>query len=170
MTARDCDSEMRNVPISWSSLTFEPTAEAIAELSEAWAWLLKDPFRPVLFSILGDMFFARDDGAIWWLNTGSGEVSRVADTVDDFQEKLGTDIANDWFLPHLVEQLHAAGKVPEPGECYTYVTLPIFQEGRYVVDNLNPVPADEHFVLTGEVHREIAALPDGARAKITVTH
>jgi len=156
--------------VGWSSLTFEPTADAIEQLSQAWAWLLKEPFRPLLFSTLGDMFFTRDDGTVWWLDTGAGEISRVADSVEDFQDKLGSDVINDWFLTNLVEKLHAAGKLPEPGECYTYVTLPIFQEGKYEVDNLNPVPAAEHFRMTGDVHREIAALPDGAKVKLTVTH
>jgi hypothetical protein len=154
----------------WSSLTFEPTAEAIEELSEAWAWLLKDPFRPVLFSVLGDMFFTRDDGRVWWLNTGTAEVTEVAESVEQFREKLGGDLANDWFLPHLVGLLHEAGKIPEAGECYTYVTLPIFKDGRYEADNLNPVPAFEHFSLTGRIHQEIAALPDGAKVRMRVTH
>jgi len=156
--------------VGWSSLTFEPTAEAIEALSDAWAWLLNEPFRPLLFSVLGDMFFVRDDGAVWWLNTGTAEVTRVADSVDDFKEKLGTDVVDEWMLPNLVQQLHDAGKIPESGECYTFVTLPIFQEGRYEVDNLNPVPATEHFAMTGHVHHEIASLPDGAKMKITVTH
>jgi len=156
--------------IGWSALTFEPGSDAVAELAEAWAWLLKEPFRPVLFSIIGDMFFARDDDSIWWLNTGSAEVTRVADNVDDFREQLATEKADDWFLPELVERLHAAGKLPEDGECYTYVTLPIFQDGRYEVDNLNPVPAWEHFSLTGEIHRQIAALPDSAKARAQTTH
>jgi len=156
--------------VGWSSLTFEPTADAIQALAEAWAWLLKDPFRPVLFSTLGDMFFSRDDGAVWWLNTGTAEVTRVADSIEDFQEKLAGDVVNDWFLPHLVGDLHAAGKIPEEGECYSYVTLPIFKEGRYEVDNLNPVPAAEHFVVTGGIHREIAALPEGSRSTARTTH
>src|SRR5262245_24924897 len=63
--------------VGWSSLTFEPTDDAIEQLAEAWAWRIKDPFRPVLFSTLGDMFFARDDGAVWWLNTGTAELTRV---------------------------------------------------------------------------------------------
>src|SRR5262245_18877099 len=121
--------------VGWSSLTFEPTADAIDALTEAWSWRLEDPFRPVLFTTLGDMFFARDDGAVWWLNTGTAEISRVADSVDEFEEKLGGDIVDDWFLPHLIQDLHSAGKIPEEGECYTYVTLPIFKEGRYEVDN-----------------------------------
>jgi hypothetical protein len=153
--------------IPWSALTFEPAAEAVDELADAWAWRLKDPFRPVLFSILGDMFFARDDDSIWWLNTGTAEVTRVAESVDEFRDQLGTELADDWFLPHLVELLHAAGKVPEVGECYTYVTLPVFHDGRYEVDNLNPVPALEHFALTGHIHREISALPDAPKARVT---
>jgi Domain of unknown function (DUF1851) len=153
--------------LGWSALTFEPGAEAVAELADSWAWLLKEAFRPVLFSIIGDMFFARDDDSIWWLNTGSGELTRVADGVDDFREQLATEKADDWFLPQLVERLHAAGKLPEGGECYTYVTLPVFAEGRYEVDNLNPVPAIEHFAITGHIHREIAALPQSARKRVT---
>jgi hypothetical protein len=117
--------------------------------------LIREPFVPVLFTALGDVFFQPDSGGIWWLNTGTAEVTRVADSIDQFRELLGTEIADEWFLPALIEQLHAAGKVPEEGECYTYVTLPIFEEGKYEADNLNPVPAYEHFALTGDVHREI---------------
>ena len=85
------------------------------------------------------------------MNTGTAELTRVADSVDDFHEQLGSELAEDWFLPALVELLHAAGKVPEDGECYTYVTLPVFHDGRYEVDNLNPVPAGEHFSVTGHI-------------------
>ena len=68
--------------LGWDALTFEPGADAIEQLSESWAWLLKDPFRPVLFTVLGDMFFARDDDSVWWLNTGTAEITRVADSVE----------------------------------------------------------------------------------------
>jgi len=153
--------------VGWSSLTFEPTDDAIEQLAEAWAWRLKVPFRPVLFSTLGDMFFARDDGAVWWLNTGTAELTRVADSIEHFHERLATDVADEWFLPALIEKLQLAGKMREAGECYTYVTLPIFAEGKYEVDNLNPVSAAEHFELTGHIHRQIAELPDGAKVRTT---
>ena len=54
----------------------------------------------------------------------------------------------------------------ELGECYTYVTLPVFAEGKYEVDNLNPVPAGEHFSVTGHILHEIAELPDEAKVKL----
>jgi hypothetical protein len=39
------------------------------------------------------MFFARDDGAVWWLNTGTAELTRVADSIEHFHERLATDVA-----------------------------------------------------------------------------
>ena len=152
----------------WSSLTFEPSDEAVQQLRESWAWLLREPFVPVLFSVLGDVFFEPGSGGVWWLNAGTAEVSRVADSVEEFQRLLGTDLVDDWFMPDLVERLHGAGKRPSAGECFTYVTLPVFKGGTYEVSNLNPVNAREHFALTGHILQEIRELPDGARVRINV--
>ena len=84
--------------VGWSDLTFEPNQDAIERLAEAWAWLLKEPFRPVLFSTMGDVFSSPDSGGIWWLNTGTGELTRVADSVDEFRELLRADIADEWLM------------------------------------------------------------------------
>ena len=46
------------------------------------------------------------------------------------------------------------------------MTLPVFAEGKYEVDNLNPVPAGEHFSVTGHILHEIAELPDEAKIKL----
>jgi hypothetical protein len=146
----------------WSSLTFTPDAEAVESLRSSWAWFFDKPYTPVLFSILGDPFVETQSGVIWWLNTGTGELQQVAESWEQFVELLGSEQASEWFLPPLVERLHAAGKVPAPGECYTYVTLPVFNEGKYEVENMNPVPAKEHFAITGHIHHEIQSLPPGA--------
>ena len=154
--------------VGWSALTFTPDDEAVAVLRSSWGWLLAEPFTPLLFSSLGDMFFESSSGRVYWLNTGTGQVSEVAESAAQFKEMLRTEIANDWFLPPLVEKLRAAGKVAGPGCCYTFATLPVFAEGKYEVSNLNPVPAKEHFSLTGHIHKEIQSLPNGARVKIDV--
>lgn len=154
--------------IGWSKLTFTPSDEAVAELASSWAWLIKEPFTPLLFSVLGDMFFREESGKVVWLNTGTGELTPVAASEIEFKGLLATEAVEEWFLPALVEKLHAAGKVPGPGHCYTYVTLPVFAEGKYEVENLNPVPAREHFSVTGQILKEIRSLPDGAKVKISV--
>jgi hypothetical protein len=157
-----------NMSINWSSLTFAPSDEAVQQLRESWSWLLREPFVPVLFSALGDMFFQPHTGGVWWLNTGTADVSRVAESVDEFRKLLGTDLVNDWFMPDLVERLQAAGKRPSTGQCFTYVTLPVFEQGTYEVSNLNPVDAREHFSLTGLILQEIQYLTDGAKVRISV--
>lgn len=151
--------------VAWSSLTFAPSPEALRELQTSWAWLLREPFTPVVFSSLGDVFIELDSGGVWWLNTGTAELARVADSGAHFENLLNSALADEWFLPKLVAELHAAGKVPGPGECYTFVTLPIFREGKYEVENLNPVPAREHYGLTGLMHKQLHDLPDGAKVQ-----
>lgn len=157
------------MPLAWSALTFIPSDEAIQQLATSWSWLLREPFVPVLFSSLGDVFFRFESSeAVFWLNAGTGEIHRVAESVGHFRELLDTDIADEWFMPGLVAQLHGAGKVPIAGHCYTYVTLPVFAEGKYEVANLNPVPASDHFAWTGQTLKEIQGMRNGDRVQIRI--
>ena len=82
-------------------------------------------------------------------------------------ELLGGEEHNNWFMPNLIGELKGAGKMLEPDHCYTFVRLPIFKEGLYEVSNLNPVPAKQHFAVTGSVHRQLKDLPDGTQVEIS---
>jgi hypothetical protein len=44
------------------------------------------------------MFYETPAGEIWWLNTGTAELSKVAENKQEFQQLLGTELANDWFF------------------------------------------------------------------------
>jgi hypothetical protein len=156
--------------LTWNDLICTPDKEAIDALAESWNWLIGDAFTPLLFTALGDMFFEADAGGIFWLNTGTAEVERVADNVPEFNNLLREEAADDWLLPGLIEALLEAGKTRAEGECYSYVTLPIFVEGEYTVENLNPVPAKEHFELTGSILHQLDDLPDGADVDFEVKH
>jgi Domain of unknown function (DUF1851) len=153
--------------IGWNALTITPRNEAIEELKREWSWLLPEKYQPVLFSALGDMFYEVPAGEIWWLNTGTAELSKVAERRDAFVDLLDTDILMNWFLPPPIEKLRAAGKVLGEGQCYSFLTLPVFKEGKYTAENLFQVDAREHFELTGSIHRQIRALPDGSKVKMT---
>ncbi len=151
------------------SLTFTADHDAIAALASAWGWLLRAPFTPLLFSVVGDVFMQDDTGDVFWLNTGTAELSKVATSQAEFADRLSGEDGAFWLMPELVEQLNAAGKVLQPGWCYTFVTLPIFKDGLYEVANLNPVPAAEHFALTGALHAQIHDLPEGAEIDLKTT-
>ena len=155
--------------VTWNDLSFLPSAEALSALETAWSWLLPSCFEPVLASTLGDVFFQQGGAEVFWLNTGTAEITCVAASRSEFMELLGTEKADEWFMPGLIEQLKVAGKSLQPDGCYTYVALPIFSEGKYEVSNLNPVPSAEHFYMTGEVHRQIRDLPNGAKVSFRWT-
>src|SRR5262249_18073796 len=97
---------------------------------------------------------------------GTAELTKVAERREEFVKLLGTDIMMDWFLPPLIEELREAGKVLGEGQCYSFVALPIFKEGKYSVENLFQVDAREHYGLTGSVHKQIRDLPDGSKVRI----
>lgn len=155
--------------IAWDELSFLPREDALSALRSAWAWLLPLLFEPVLASTLGDVFFQQGGPEVFWLNTGTAEITKVASSRTEFQELLRTEKADEWFMPHLIAQLLEAGKRLKPDGCYTYVALPIFSEGKYEVSNLNPVPAAEHFSLTGETHRKVRNLPDRSKVQLAST-
>lgn len=130
--------------------------------------LLPKSFEPVVASTLGDIFFQDNSKAVFWLNTGTAKITRVAESREAFLEHLKGTKSNEWFLPRLIEKLIEAGKTLKPDYCYTFVTLPIFKEGSYDISNLNPVPAKEHFDLTGKLHLQIKDLSDGAKVQVKI--
>src|SRR5690242_13671248 len=117
--------------IGWAELTISPNDEAVAGLKREWAWLVPEPWHALMFSVFGDAFLERKPEGVFWLNTGTGEVTRIADDVEQFRAALATDLATDWFLPPLVARLYEAGKIPSAGECYSYAIFPVFAEGTY---------------------------------------
>lgn len=152
--------------ICWRQVTCSPSHEAILALKRSWAWLVPEPWTAVLFSVLGDVFLQQKDGRIYWLNTGTGELTAVADGIEHFESLLKTEIAVEWFMPPLIDELREAGKIASTGECYSYVVFPVFAEGGYDVENLNVVPTGEHFGLSGQLHAQIADVPDGGQVRI----
>lgn len=122
-----------------------------------------------MFSAIGDVFLQVAAGTVWWLSTATGDLEQVAESRQHFAELLGTQSADEWFLPGLVDVLRSQGKILADDQCYTYVILPIFSEGSFSAENMYPVSAAEHFALSGRMHESIRQLPDGAQVRISIT-
>ena len=153
---------------TWSQITFSPSPESVAVLRQHWAWKLGSEWTPIMFSVIGDVFIELGAKSVWWLSTATGSLEQVADSRAEFVQLLGTDRADEWFLPGLVDALHEQDKVPSSDQCFSYAIFPVFAEGSFSAENMNPVPASEHFALSGHVHQQIQGLPDGANVEIKV--
>ncbi len=103
--------------VSWQDLICLPDGEAVAALRKSWNWLLPEPWEPLLFSALGDVFLKQSSEEIFWLNCGTAELSRVAGNSGEFEAILGTAVADNWFMPDLIKELRFEGKIPSTGQC-----------------------------------------------------
>ena len=153
----------------WADIAFAPNSELAAEIALAWQWLLPGRWKPFLCSMIGGIFLEEESG-IYWLESGTGLVERIATDMAEFESIVRTDPGkvDEWFLPPLVEGLLDAGKRPGPGQCYAFLTLPVFAEGRYEVDNLVVATARAQLVGMATIHEQIRDIPDGGKVRIKI--
>lgn len=157
--------------ITWQDIAFQLEPGIAGETGKAWSWLVPEPWEPIVCSMVAGVFLEKLNGEVHWLDTGTGLVEHVASTRVEFEELIRTspDLVDEWFLPHLVERLHAAGKRPAVGECYGFTILPIFAEGKYDPDNMFVVPIKEQLVGMADIHRQLTDVPDGASVQVKIT-
>jgi Domain of unknown function (DUF1851) len=154
---------------TWSEITIQPSDAAVSSLREHWRWQLGDDWTPIMFSVIGDVFIEVASGTVWWLSTATGALEQIAESQQQFSELLGSERADEWFLPGLVDALRAQGKMLGTDQCYTYAILPIFAQGSFSAENMHPLNAAEHFCVSGRVQERIRQLPDGAEVQLTIS-
>ncbi len=133
------------------------------ELLSEWMPALPEKFTIWLVNCLGDVFFVLEDGSVHMLDIGSGEVARLANSREEFGEKIGQgDNAENWLLISLVDQCVAAGMRLGPEECYGFKVPPVLG-GKYEPSNLEPTDLAIHYSLLGQIHEQTKDLPAGAQ-------
>ncbi len=136
------------------------------DILSCWRWLISNPKNICLISCLGDLFLTGQDGAIYWLATDSGELTKIADNSGYFELLLNDkDLFDYWFFPQLVQQLLEAGKILKENEVYSFVKLPVIG-GEYSIDNIQPTDISVHFAFSGQICEQIKDLPDGTKVNI----
>ncbi|ALJ12535.1 T6SS immunity protein Tdi1 domain-containing protein [Sphingopyxis macrogoltabida] len=156
--------------VTLNDIAFQLEQSVAQAATTEWSWLVPEPWTPLVCSMVGGVFFEKPNESIHWLDTGTGLVEQVAKNRVEFEEVMKTSpaLTDEWFLPSLIERLHAAGKKPGAGECYGFSVLPVFAEGKYEVGNMFVVPVWEQFVGMADVHRQISELPEGASVQVKI--
>jgi hypothetical protein len=133
-----------------------------------WHWLLPAEFCVWLMNKYGDLVLVVDENAILFFDVGNGTIEQVADSKEDFSEKLDADDnANLWLMIPLVDQLATTGLKLNEGRCYSFLTPPILG-GEYNVENTVTLPITEHYSVYASIQNQIKDLPDGTRVVIKV--
>jgi len=139
------------------------------ELLRHWTWLVPPTFTVWLVNRFGDLVIQLDDGSIHHLDIGAGSLEQVADTRDEFCDRLNDPEEATFFLMiPLVDDLVSAGRFLGPGECYSFNVAPAFQ-GSYTPDNFVVRSIAEHYNIFGPQHLLTKDIPNGTRIRFTTT-
>ena len=75
--------------------------------------------------------------------------------------------ANELLLLPIVAAFEREHGALKPGQCLGFTTLPVLG-GVYGLENRYAISVVEHARFTGDVHRQVRDLPDGARISIKI--
>jgi hypothetical protein len=158
----------RFMTLTLQQVTKDLTNVDPGDLLSCWKWKVGDMKTIVVISVLGDLFLIGEGAAVYWLQTDSGNLIKVADSIQQFETYLKDSEKFDyWFLTPLVEKLIGTGKLLKQDEVYSYKKIPVIG-GEYSVDNIEPTNMSVHFAISGQICEQIKDLPDGTKVSIKV--
>ncbi|MBE7170311.1 MAG: DUF1851 domain-containing protein [Williamsia sp.] len=152
--------------LTLEQLTKDISNVDLEDILSCWQWQLAGMQAVITISALGDIFLLGHDSAVYWLQADAGDLTKVAESLEQYKHFLCDDEKIDnWFLPSLVEKLITAGKTLKESEVYSYKKPPVIG-GEYSVDNIAPTDMSAHFACSGQICEQIKDLPDGTKVRI----
>ena len=139
------------------------------DICSDWQWLLNNEFSPIMVTLSGDIFFSDNGGSIHWLDTGTGQLKKVAQSLNDFLAALeDIDNIDNWLLASTVLDLIESGLILKENQVYSYKLMPIMN-GDYSITNFDATDMSVHFSITGQTCRQLQNVPDGTKInKVTI--
>lgn len=141
----------------------------LGDICSDWQWLLNNEYTPILVTLSGDMFLSDKESSIHWLDTGTGQLKKVAQSSNDFFKALeDIDNIDNWLLASTVLDLIDSGLTLKENQVYSYKLMPIMN-GDYSVTNFDATDMSVHFSMTGQICRQLQNVPDGTKInKVTI--
>jgi hypothetical protein len=138
-------------------------------LLASWVWLLPTEFTLWFANRFGDLFIELEDGSVHKMDVGNGTLEKLADSRDAFSDAIDEEgNADHWLMIPLVDGLVDAGVTLGPGQCYSYLRLPVLG-GDYDVANIRVASLEQHYDAIGPLQEKIKRLPDGAQGTFKAT-
>lgn len=113
-------------PLSWPDLLIEDiTPDQFRDWLAPWTGIVVGRVGPLFLNKFGFIFLRRPEGPIEMLDVFTGQLSRVAETYEQFVREVNEQWWQEvYLLSELVYQLHQVDKIPGPGQCYALCPHP----------------------------------------------
>lgn len=149
--------------VDWFAVKHLDVEQLLAE----WRWLCPNPVSLVARDAFGDLFLRDVGGQIHRLDVGTGELVKVADSEADFKE-LSTSKREEWFAESDEVAAAARGLKPSVNQCIGFSVPLVLRTSSPGLNNPYVVDLYEHVSFLGDINRQIASLPDGAKVRLVV--
>jgi len=133
-----------------------------------WRWLCKEPMALFARNAFGDLFLRDELGHVHQLDVAIGKLTKVADSEAEFRElALSVERQEEWFAVADEKAAIARGLEPNHTQCIGFSVPLVFAESG---SPDTPYVADlyEHVSFLGDLNRQIAELPEGAKVRLRV--
>jgi hypothetical protein len=140
----------------------------IEAIKESWNWVGIEPEEIVGENDFGNLIIRDDRGKYWRLCPEDAYCKVIAQNRNEL-DALSTnqDFLADWYMASLAEQAKEKLGSLQPGRKY-HLVIPGVLGGEYDISNIRTVSQIEQIHLSGDIGKEIAELPDGAKIQLRV--
>lgn len=147
-----------------------PVAELrVDDLLRDWRWLCPDPVSLVARNAFGDLFLLSPNGKVLWLQVTDGKIDEVVPSERQFLELLQDGIRREeWLAETDMGAAAERGLRPDATQCVAFKIPLVFSESRDVPENAYVADLYEQVSFLGDLHRQIASSPDGAKVRLRI--
>ena len=112
--------------LSWPDLLIQDiTPDQFRDWLAPWTGVVVGRVGPMFLNKFGFIFLRRPEGQIEMLDVFTGQLTRAAETYEDFVREVNEQWWQEvYLLSELVYQLHQADKIPGAGQCYALCPHP----------------------------------------------
>lgn len=116
------------IKLTWSDLLVEEVSpDDLMSWLRPWSQVIGGSVALVFMNKFGVWFLRRPEGPVDMLDVLSGNLISVAESYDQFVERVNDPAWQETFLlSKLVYRLHEEGKIPAAGQCYALAPHPAF--------------------------------------------
>lgn len=136
-------------------------------LSE-WRGLCPAGMSLLARNVFGGLFVQDKTGSVFWLNTSVGKLTKVASSKVEFLKAAESDEKRrEWFVEQEAVAYANRGLIPNSFQCIGFGVPAIFKEGG-TPDTAFIADIHEHVSFLGDLHQQIANLPDGSKVRLVI--
>ena len=148
---------------------FDIDGISAATLLREWKWLTLGEFTLVAVNAFGDLFLQDAEGSVHRLAITSGTISVIAASAAEFREAAEkVEKKEDWFVEEFTKQAEERGCRPGKGQCVGGKIPFVFAQSADAPDNMYVANLYEYVAFMGDLHGQIADVPDGGQVRLKI--